>query len=355
MEKNMLSKEVILRALSKVNDPELHRSLTDLQMVHNVQVNNGAVEVTIALTIPDCPLKDEIEADVYSAIIDIPEVEEVTVHMTSMTDQERRAILGEPKEGTAAQYNHVQRVIAVMSGKGGVGKSLVTSILAVALAQSGYQVGVLDADITGPSIPKLFGLQAPVDVGPVGLLPLTSEVGIKIMSINLLMPDEDKPVIWRGPLIGKVITQLWGDVMWGDLHYLLVDLPPGTSDASLTTLQSLPVSGIIMVTTPQSLASLIVRKAVHMAQLVGTPIIGVVENMAYFKCPDTGKQHLIFGPSHADEVSKAAGAPMMARLPINPMVTSLCDAGKVEAVTLPETAELLNSFLKEARVSIKAP
>ena len=236
-----------------------------------------------------------------------------------------------------------------------MGKSLVTSILAVALAQAGYQVGVLDADITGPSIPKLFGLQAPVDVGPVGLLPLTSEVGIKIMSINLLMPDEDKPVIWRGPLIGKVITQLWGDVMWGDLNYLLVDLPPGTSDASLTTLQSLPVSGIIMVTTPQSLASLIVRKAVHMAQLVGTPIIGVVENMAYFKCPDTGKQHLIFGPSHADEVSKAAGAPMMARLPINPLVTSLCDAGKVEAVTLPETAELLNAFLKEARVSIKAP
>jgi Mrp family chromosome partitioning ATPase len=348
-------KDQVLHALSKVNDPELHRSLTDLQMVRDVKVNNQSVEVTIALTVPDCPLKDQIKADVYSAIIDIPEVEEVSVHMTSMTDQERKAVLGESKEGSAGQYNHIQRVIAVMSGKGGVGKSLVTSILAVALAQSGYQVGVLDADITGPSIPKLFGLQAPVDVGPVGLLPLTSEVGIKIMSINLLMPDEDKPVIWRGPLIGKVITQLWGDVMWGDLDYLLVDLPPGTSDASLTTLQSLPVSGIIMVTTPQSLASLIVRKAVHMAQLVGTPIIGVVENMAYFKCPDTGKQHLIFGPSHADEVSKAADAPMMARLPINPLVTSLCDAGKVEAVTLPETAELLRTFLKNARVSIKAP
>jgi Mrp family chromosome partitioning ATPase len=323
-------------------------------MVRDVKVNNQSVEVTIALTVPDCPLKDQIKADVYSAIIDIPEVEEVSVHMTSMTDQERKAVLGESKEGSAGQYNHIQRVIAVMSGKGGVGKSLVTSILAVALAQSGYQVGVLDADITGPSIPKLFGLQAPVDVGPVGLLPLTSEVGIKIMSINLLMPDEDKPVIWRGPLIGKVITQLWGEVMWGDLDYLLVDLPPGTSDASLTTLQSLPVSGIIMVTTPQSLASLIVRKAVHMAQLVGTPIIGVVENMAYFKCPDTGKQHLIFGPSHADEVSKAADAPMMARLPINPLVTSLCDAGKVEAVTLPETAELLNAFLKKIPVSMKS-
>jgi ATP-binding protein involved in chromosome partitioning len=347
-------KDQVLHALSEVNDPELHRSLTDLKMVRDVQVKGRSVEVTIALTIPDCPMKDQIEADVYSAIIDIPEVEEVSVHMTSMTEQERKAILGEPKEGSAAQYNHIQHVVAVMSGKGGVGKSLVTSILAVALAQSGYQVGVLDADITGPSIPKLFGLQSPVEVGPVGLLPLTSEAGIKIMSINLLIPDEDKPVIWRGPLIGKVITQLWGDVMWGDLDYLLVDLPPGTSDASLTTLQSLPVSGIIMVTTPQSLASLIVRKAVHMAQLVGTPIIGVVENMAYFKCPDTGTQHLIFGPSHADEVSKAAGAPMMARLPINPLITSLCDAGKVEAVTLPETAELLNTFLKKIPASMKS-
>ena len=323
-------------------------------MVRDVQVKGGSVEVTIALTIPDCPMKDQIEADVYSAIINLPEVDEVAVHMSTMTDQERQAVLGEPKEGSAAQYNHIQHVVAVMSGKGGVGKSLVTSILAVALAQFGYQVGVLDADITGPSIPKLFGLQAPVDVGPVGLLPLTSEVGIKVMSINLLIPDEDKPVIWRGPLIGKVITQLWGDVMWGDLDYLLVDLPPGTSDASLTTLQSLPVSGIIMVTTPQSLASLIVRKAVHMAQLVGTPIIGVVENMAYFKCPDTGKQHLIFGPSHADEVSKAAGAQMMARLPINPLVTSLCDAGKVEAITLHETKELLNAFLKKIPVSMKS-
>lgn len=341
----MLSKKEILNALSKVNDPELHRSLTDLQMVRNVKVSNRSVEVTIALTVPDCPLKDQIEADVYSAIIALPEVEEVAVHMTSMTDQERKDILGEPKEGSAAQYNHIQRVIAVMSGKGGVGKSLVTSLLAVALVQSGYRVGVLDADITGPSIPKLFGLHGPLDGGPVGIYPLTSEVGVKVMSINLLMYEEDKPVVWRGPLIGKVITQLWGDVMWGDLDYLLVDLPPGTSDASLTTLQSLPVSGIIMVTTPQSLASLIVRKAVHMAQLIGTPIVGVVENMAYFKCPDTGKQHLIFGPSHASEVVQAATAPLLAQLPINPLVTALCDAGKVEAITLQEMPDLLKGFL----------
>lgn len=341
----MLTKDQVLNALSKVNDPELHRSLTDLKMVRDVNVHNNSVEVTIALTIPDCPLKDQIEADVYAAIIDLPEVEEVAVNMTSMTDQERKAVLGEPQAGSAAQYNHIQRVIAVMSGKGGVGKSLVTSILAVALAQSGYRVGLLDADITGPSIPKLFGLHGPLEAGPLGVFPLTSQAGVKVMSINLLMLEEDKPVVWRGPLIGKAITQLWGDVMWGDLDYLLVDLPPGTSDASLTTLQSIPVSGIIMITTPQSLASLIVRKAVHMAQLVGTPIIGVVENMAFFKCPDTGKQHLIFGPSHANEVVRAAVAPLLAQLPINPLVTSLCDAGKVEAITLPEIAELLKAFL----------
>jgi Mrp family chromosome partitioning ATPase len=355
MEKIMLSKEVILDALSKVNDPELHSSLTDLKMVRDVQVKDHSVEVTIALTIPDCPLKDQIEADVYAAIIDLPEVEEVTVNMTTMTDQERKAVVGEPIKGSATQYNHIQRVIAVMSGKGGVGKSLVTSILAVALAQSGYHVGVLDADITGPSIPKLFGLHGPLDTGSVGVLPLSSQAGVKVMSMNLLMTEEDKPVVWRGPMIGKAITQLWGDVMWGELDYLLVDLPPGTSDAALSTLQSLPVSGIIMVTTPQSLASLIVRKAVHMAQLVGTPIIGVVENMAYFKCPDTGKQHLIFGPSHTDEVARAASVPIMAKIPINPRVASLCDAGQVEAVTLLETHILVEAFLKKVPVTAKSP
>ncbi|MBN2148114.1 MAG: Mrp/NBP35 family ATP-binding protein [Anaerolineales bacterium] len=336
----------VLNALSKVNDPELHRSLTDLKMVRNVQVSEHTVEVTIALTIPNCPLKAQIESDVRAAITALPEVEEVVVHMTSMTDEERKAILGEPQAGSAEAYNRIQRVVAVMSGKGGVGKSLVTSLLAVALAQSGYRVGVLDADITGPSIPKLFGLRGPLEGGPVGIYPLTSAAGIKVMSINLVLNDEAQPVVWRGPLIGKAITQLWGDVMWGDLDYLLVDLPPGTSDASLTTMQSLPLNGIIIVTTPQSLASLIVRKSVHMAQLVGVPVVGIVENMAFFKCPDTGKQHQIFGPSHTYEVAQAAGAPVLAQLPINPLVTSLCDAGKVEAVTLAETPALLEAFLQ---------
>ncbi|MBN1453979.1 MAG: Mrp/NBP35 family ATP-binding protein [Anaerolineales bacterium] len=251
-----------------------------------------------------------------------------------------------PAEGKAANYNHIQRVVAVMSGKGGVGKSFVTGLLATALARDGYRVGILDADITGPSIPMLFGLKGPVEPGEVGIQPLQSKTGIKVMSMNFLLASEDQPVIWRGPLIGRAITQLWGDVMWGDLDYLLVDLPPGTSDAALTTMQSLPVDGIVLVTTPQGLASMIVRKAVHMAQSVGIPIVGVVENMAYFVCPDTGKHHFIFGPSHAEEVTMTAGAPMLAQLPIDPTVTTLCDVGDIEKVELAEIPELLDAFVK---------
>ena len=351
----MLSKEKVLEALSHVNDPELHRSLTDLKMVRDVEIHDGKVSVTIALTVPNCPLKSKIEADVRAAIAALPEVGQVSIKLTSMTDQERKSVFGEPQEGSAVAYNRIKRVVAVMSGKGGVGKSLVTGLLATALARDGYQVGILDADITGPSIPMLFGLHGMVEPGPVGIRPLQSESGIKVISMNFLLDSEDRPVIWRGPLIGRAITQLWGDVMWGDLDYLLVDLPPGTSDASLTTMQSLPVNGIIMVTTPQSLASMIVRKAVHMAQAINTPIIGVVENMAYFLCPDTGKKHQIFGPSHANEVAFTANAPLLAKLPIDPQVAALCDAGRVEEVTLQEIPSFLGAFTQIPAVHIDIP
>jgi Mrp family chromosome partitioning ATPase len=351
----MLNKDNVLKALAQVNDPELHRSLTDLKMVRDVGIQDGKVEVTIALTMPNCPLKGQIESDVRTAIAVLPGIEQVSVLLTAMSDDERKALIGEPKDGAAAQYNHIHRVVAVMSGKGGVGKSLVTSLLATALAREGYRVGVLDADITGPSIPMLFGLQGPLEPGPVGIRPLLSRTGIKVISMNFLLEDEDTPVIWRGPLIGRAITQLWGDVMWGDLDYLLVDLPPGTSDASLTTMQSLPVNGIVMITTPQSLASMVVRKAVHMAQAVNTPIVGVVENMAYFICPDTGKQHFIFGPSHVSEVMLTAGAPLLAQLPIDPQVSALCDAGKVELVSLAEIPTLLKAFIQAVPVTAHHP
>jgi ATP-binding protein involved in chromosome partitioning len=352
-ESPLLLKEQIITALSHVEDPELHRSLTDLKMVRDVQLSNGKVEVTIALTVPNCPLKAQIESDVHAAIAALPDVRKVTVHMTDMTDAERRSLFGEKKRGSAAAYNRIKRVVAVMSGKGGVGKSLVTSLLATALAKKGYRTGILDADITGPSIPTLFGLRGMVEAGPVGIRPMESRSGIKIISMNFLLEREDRPVIWRGPLIGGAITQLWGDVMWGDLDYLLVDLPPGTSDASLTTMQSLPVKGILMVTTPQELAALIVRKAVNMAQAVGVPILGVVENMSYFTCPETGKQHFIFGPSHALEIGMAAGAPVIAELPIDPAVAAMCDAGRVEEVVLAELPIMVEAFLRSAPLETK--
>lgn len=242
--------------------------------------------------------------------------------------------------------NRINTVIAVMSGKGGVGKSSVTGLLASGLAHSGYRVGILDADITGPSIPMLFGLHGPVEAGDAGgMLPLSSRLGIKVMSMNLLLENEDQPVIWRGPLISKAIKQLWEGVEWGELDYLLVDLPPGTSDAALTIMQSLPLKGVIMVTTPQGLSAMIVNKAVHMAQTVGVPVIGVVENMAYYSCPDTGKKHFIFGQCHGESVAKTAQAPLLAQIPLDPTVAELCDAGKVENVAIDASLPLIEAFL----------
>ena len=351
----MINEDQVMEVLSRVEDPELHRSLTDLKMVRDVWVSDGKVEVTIALTLPNCPLKEKIKQEVEAAILELAGIDTVVINLTAMTAEERQALFGEPNEGGATQYNRVRRVVAIMSGKGGVGKSFVTGLLGTALAQSGYKVGVLDADITGPSIPKLFGLHGPLEAGPVGVRPIVSQSGVQIMSFTFLLQTEDQPVVWRGPLIGKAITQLWTDVFWGDLDYLLVDLPPGTSDAALTTLQSLPVNGIVIVTTPQSLAAMIVRKAVHMAQLIGVPIAGVVENMAYFVAPDSKVRYDIFGPSHTSEVLELANTPLLAQLPINPLATSLCDAGKIEVVSLLETDELLRKFLELVPVQVAAP
>jgi Mrp family chromosome partitioning ATPase len=254
-------------------------------------------------------------------------------------------------EGSAADYNHIKYVYAVMSGKGGVGKSFVTGLLASALARTGNRVGILDADITGPSIPTLFGLHGPVSYGTVGIEPLESRSGIKVISMNLLLPSEDLPVVWRGPLISRAITQLWGDVMWGTLDYLLVDLPPGTSDAALTILQSLPLKGIVMVTTPQGLANMVVRKAVYMAHSVNVPIVGIIENMAYFRCPDNSKTYNIFGPSHSDDVAHSAHAPILARIPIDMAAAIMCDAGQIEDLVMPEISAMLETFNKPVAVS----
>jgi Mrp family chromosome partitioning ATPase len=238
---------------------------------------------------------------------------------------------GEVQAGATGDLNQVRYVIAVMSGKGGVGKSLVSGLLAVALRQAGHQVGLLDADITGPSIPKMFFPDS-VRPGssPEGIRPVETRLGIKVMSINLLLPSEDQAVIWRGPLIGRAIQQFWAEVWWGALDYLVVDLPPGTSDAPLTVMQSLPLSGVLLVTSPQDLAGMVVRKAAQMAQHMKVPVLGLVENMSYFVCPDTGQRYDIFGPSHAEEMAARLGVPFLGRLPIEPEIARLCDTGRLE-------------------------
>jgi Mrp family chromosome partitioning ATPase len=331
------TKNDIMNALRQVMDPELHRSVVDLNMVRDLSLSDGTVAFTLALTIPECPLRDQLAEDSRIAVQALPGVQEVQVTLGAMTEEERHTVLGtKAQPALAAANNQVKRVIAIMSGKGGVGKSLVTGLVATALKRAGYSVGILDADITGPSIPKLFGVHGPPKGSETGIEPVQSRTGIKMMSINFLLPDEGQAVIWRGPMISSAIQQFWGDVQWDTLDYLLVDLPPGTSDAALTVMQSLPINGILMVTTPQSLANMIVRKAVTMAQSVNVPIIGVIENMAGFVAPDTGKCYDIFGPSHADEVAALAGAPVLAQLPIDPEVAALCDAGKIEEITRSE-------------------
>jgi Mrp family chromosome partitioning ATPase len=227
----------------------------------------------------------------------------------------------------------VKKVIGVVSGKGGVGKSLITGLMAVSMQKKGYTTAVLDADITGPSIPKMFGIHEQAYGTDDGILPAVSAGGTQIMSVNLLLENETDPVIWRGPVIAGTVKQFWTEVIWNDVDYMFVDMPPGTGDVPLTVFQSLPVDGIIVVTSPQDLVGMIVGKAVKMAEMLKIPVLGFVENMAYFECPDCHKQHAIFGESHVKELAKAYGIHATAQLPINPEFSSLCDKGLVENIT----------------------
>ena len=230
------------------------------------------------------------------------------------------------------EHSSVKKVIAVMSGKGGVGKSLITSLLAVNSMRAGYHTAVLDADITGPSIPKAFGVKEKAFANQYGILPLQSHTGIELMSINFLLENDTDPVVWRGPIIAGTVKQFWTDVVWDDIDYMFVDMPPGTGDVPLTVFQSLPIDGVVIVTTPQDLVSMIVAKAVNMAKLMNVPVLGIVENMSYYKCPDCGKEHAIFGESKVDKVAKEFGIENTARLPIDPVIAAMVDAGEVESV-----------------------
>jgi len=228
------------------------------------------------------------------------------------------------------ELSRVGKVIAVVSGKGGVGKSLVTSLLAVNSQRKDYRTAILDADITGPSIPKTFRLTERVTGGDNYLFPVETKTGIQVMSLNLLLENETDPVVWRGPVIAGTVKQFWTDVVWKDVDYMYIDMPPGTGDVPLTVFQSIPVDGIVIVTTPQDLVSVIVEKAVKMAKLMNVPILGIVENMSYFECPDCGKKHEIYGSSKVDEVAGRFGIPNVAKLPIDPKFTALVDKGAIE-------------------------
>ena len=325
----MLTEEQVLHSLDEVVVPGAMRSLVKLNLIRQVSVSDENVQIVLASAAIDSATQDWLRAKIGDVVKKLPEVKEVNIDFT---------------EAEAKEINDIHHVIVVMSGKGGVGKSLIAALLGTALVRQGKEVGILDADITGPSIAKMFGLSHARPAGSSnGILPVLSRTGIGIMSINFMLEHEDDAVIWRGPLIGKAIQQFWEDVLWGKLDYLIVDLPPGTADAPLTVMQSLPVSGIVIVFSPQELAAMVVRKAVKMAKQMNIPILGVVENMSYFTLPDSGKRLELFGKSKGDEMAKVAGTSLMAQIPIDPDIARLCDEGEIERYSL----DAFNTFAQE--------
>ena len=311
----MTSEEQIRDSLENVLIPGVMRSPVKMSLIRDIMIDSGNAAIKMSGTALAPEIRENLTENIKKAVGQVEGVNDASVEFS---------------EDKAKDINQVGKVIAVMSGKGGVGKSLVACLLAVALRRQGKEVGVLDADITGPSIPKMLGVTGRLMGAESGIMPLPSRSGIEVMSINLLLPSEDEAVVWRGPLIGRTITQFWEDVVWGQLDYLLVDLPPGTADAPLTVMQSLPVSGVVIVFTPQDLTNMVVRKAVKMAQKMEKPILGVVENMSYLYVPEIDKKMEIFGKSRGEEMAQAANAPLLAQIPIDPQIAKLCDEGNIE-------------------------
>lgn len=331
----MIQKNAILQALKKVQVPTIEQDIVTLNFIAGVDIEGNNVTVHFRPDKMKGPLLDQLSTEIKQAVYKIDGIQKVEVVIDPRGENE--PVQEEDKFGGVQDLNHVKKVIAVMSGKGGVGKSLVTGLLAVSLRQAGYRVGILDADITGPSIPKMFFESRPeVTYTSKAILPPISRTGIKVMSINLLLEKDEQAVIWRGPLIGRAIKQFWTDTLWDTLDFFIVDLPPGTSDAPLTVMQSLPMSGVLLVTSPQDLAGMVVRKAASMATQIGIPILGIIENMSFFKTPDTGKEYEIFGPSHVEDIAGALNVPVLARVPIDSSIAIRCDQGKVEECQVPE-------------------
>jgi ATP-binding protein involved in chromosome partitioning len=327
----LLTDKKVTDALADVLVPGIQRNLADMNLLQGVALNGNNLNISVASTALDDNARNWIHEKCTRVIRDLD-----ASLQTEVTFIDKRP----------TEINRVSNVIAVMSGKGGVGKSLVTALTAMLLRSRGFNVGILDADITGPSIPRMFGITTRPRGSENGILPVSSTGGIEIISINLFLPEEEDAVIWRGPLIGRAITQFWEDVLWGKLDFLVVDLPPGTADAPLTALQVLPVSGIIIVFTPQELTTMIVKKAVRMAGQMDKKVLGVVENMSYLYVPELKKNMEIFGKSRGEEMAKAAGAPLLGRIPIDPKLASLCDEGHIERYSSDVLKSLGDELLK---------
>jgi len=334
----MVTEEQVKESMKAVLVPAAKRSVVGLNLVRDVTISDGKVNITLASTglIPGA--QDWIKTKTREAVQKLPEVKEVTV---------------EYSDAKAKELNKINHIFAVMSGKGGVGKSLVSSLVAIALKRKGYEVGILDADITGPSIPRMFGLKVPPGGNESGILPVFTKSGIEVMSINLLLPSEDDAVIWRGPLIGNTIKQFGEEVLWGKLDYLIIDLPPGTADAPLTVMQSFPISGVIVVFTPQDLVEMIVKKAVNMARKMDKRVLGVVENMSYLYVPEIDKRIEIFGRSRGEEMARAVRAPLLGQLPIEPEIAKLCDEGNIERYDGEIVTRLGESLIQAVSAGVK--
>ena len=344
----MIDRNEVMKALSTVMDPELGMDLVTLGMIRDVKIEENAVHVVVALTAPGCPLKNKIGQDVNQALSAIEGIGKISVEFGSMSEAERQNTFSkvkgsnskEPQQDPLAKLSGqpIKTVIAVGSGKGGVGKSLVTGLLAVAAKKRGLKVGIMDADITGPSIPMMFGQTGLLVASKKGVAPRKTKSGIELISMNLLLPDANLPVIWRGPVLAGVLKQFYTDVEWGSLDVLFVDLPPGTADVPLTVFQIFPIDGMVVVTSPQELANMVVSKALRMAGEMKIPLVGVVENMTHYTC-NNGEKVEIFGPSRAKERCKEQGVDYLGGIEINPSFAQNADKGLIEDVQIPEAIE----------------
>jgi ATP-binding protein involved in chromosome partitioning len=343
-----VSRDDVMAALNTVNDPELHASIVRLGMVKDLAIESGQVKVTVELTTPACPLKETIEHDVREALATVAGVDGVQIEWGANVRSSN------PREGQKA-IEGVRNIIAVASNKGGVGKSTVASNLAVALAKTGAKVGLIDADITGPNIPTMFGLKAGLQAGQTSGLRSVERFGVEVVSIGFLLP-KGTPVVWRGPMIGSAVRQLLHDVPWEDRDYLIVDLPPGTSDASMSMAQDAPITGVVIVSTPQDVSVEDAMKAVAMFEKLDVPVFGMVENMSYFVAPDTGTRYDIFGHGGAERAADELGIDFLGAIPIEPAVREAADRGEPIVYGAPESesAKAIDAIARNvaARISV---